>query len=142
MTLRSPKQLHLYFNAVPALLRHLFSNLISFSVLRKNFDDPELFPLILVGDGETPWTKLSLGYDFQRETYTLSVDETPFPRLPYQAELVLLGAQNIDHGTIALNGVAIIDGYKQYKSNTFIFACQDRHLINPITEVFIDFVYF
>ena len=48
----------------------------------------------------------------------MSINDIPFPLLPYQAEVVPQGPQNIEGGTIKLNSVEVHKGFTQYGAGT------------------------
>ena len=53
-------------------------------------------------DGETQW-KIAVFYDVVKDAFALSINDIPFPLLPYQAEVLAQGPRNIENGTIKLN---------------------------------------
>ena len=60
-----------------------------------------MFP-VKVQDGETQW-KILVFYDVVTDAFSLSINDIPFPLLPYQAEVVPKGPQNIERAIIKLN---------------------------------------
>ena len=68
-------------------------------------------------DGETQW-KIAVFYDVVTDAFALCINDIPFPLLPYQAEVVPQGPQNINRGTIKLNKVKVHTGFAQYASDT------------------------
>ena len=60
-----------------------------------------MFPVKLQ-DGETQW-KILVFYDVTTDAFALCINDIPFPLLPYQAEVVPQGPQNIERGKIKLN---------------------------------------
>ena len=52
------------------------------------------------------------------DAFGLSINEIPFPLLPYQAEVVPQGPQNIEGGRIWLNKVRVHKGFAQYAADT------------------------
>lgn len=55
----------------------------------RKLDDPKLFPIPLRYD-EMGW-KLKVGFDWEREIFTLSVNGNDFWELPYQAVMAPFG---------------------------------------------------
>ena len=74
-------------------------------VRNKKLTDQSTFPLKLQGS-ETPW-KLSLGFDQHNKVFLLSINGKAFFLLPYKAEAIPHGPQNILDGTIKFNGVEV-----------------------------------
>ena len=60
-----------------------------------------MFPLKLQ-DGETKW-KVAVFYDVVTDAFGLTINDIPFPLLPYQAEVLAQGPRNIEEGTVRLN---------------------------------------
>lgn len=52
------------------------------------------------------------------DAFALCINDIPFPLLPYQAEVVPHGPQNIERGTIKLNKVEVHKGFVQYTADT------------------------
>ena len=52
------------------------------------------------------------------DEFALCINDIPFPLLPYQAEVVPQGPQNIEKGTIKLNQVIVHRGFVQYAADT------------------------
>ena len=68
-----------------------------------------MFPLILQ-DGETQW-KIAVFYIVDTDEFALTINNIPFPLLPYQAEVIAQGPRNIERGIIQLNNVDVHDGF-------------------------------
>ena len=63
--------------------------------------------------------KISVGYDLSSNVFNLSINDLPFLGMPYQAQLILKGPQNIIGGSeIELNGVVVHKGWAQYTADT------------------------
>ena len=52
------------------------------------------------------------------DEFALYINDIPFPLLPYQAEVVPQGPQNIEKGTNKLNQVEVHSGFVQYAADT------------------------
>ena len=78
-------------------------------VRNKKLTDQSTFPLKLQGS-ETPW-KLSLGFDQHQKVFLLSINGKAFFMLPYKAEAIPHGPQNILAGKILFNRVEVHDGW-------------------------------
>ena len=52
------------------------------------------------------------------DAFALSINDIPFPLLPYQAEVVPQGPQNIEQGLIKLNQVEVHKGFAKYAADT------------------------
>ena len=94
------KKIELKFEKVKVLARN------------KKLTDPSTFPLKLQGNN-TSW-KLSLGFDQHQKVFVLSINDKPFLMLPYQAEAIPPGPQNILSGTILFNGEEVHDSWAKY----------------------------
>ena len=75
-----------------------------------------MFPLILQ-DGETQW-KIAVFYIVATDEFALTINNIPFPLLPYQAEVIAQGPRNIEDGIIKLNKAVVHDGFVQYTADT------------------------
>ena len=64
----------------------------------------------------------------------------PFLDLPYQAEVALVGPQNIQEGLIRLNKRKIHFGYIAYNSQYLRTMCQEENLNEAVTEIDIDYI--
>ena len=62
--------------------------------------------------------KISVGYDLPRDAFDLSINDLPFLGMPYQAQPIPKGPQNITDGEIELNGVQVHKGWAQYTVDT------------------------
>ena len=57
--------------------------------------------------------KLALYYDVESGNFLLVINGKAFISMPYKASLSPPGPQNIEHGTIELNGVKVHEGFYQ-----------------------------
>ena len=55
--------------------------------------------------------------------------------LPYQAEVILIGPQFIEEGTIKLNNQEIHNGFIQYNSLSLVTLCEKEFLNEDIREI-------
>ena len=93
------------------LLRHaqvLIDFILCFS---KKLSAPDTFPLKLQ-DNIMQW-KLALYYDVESGKFLLVINDKAFLGMPYKASLSPPGPQNIERGTIKLNGVVVIKEFAQ-----------------------------
>ena len=77
-----------------------------------------MFPLKLQ-DGETQW-KIAVFYIVATDEFALTINDIPFPLLPYQAEVLAQGPRNIEGGTIKLNQVEVHKGFTEYTADTIL----------------------
>ena len=63
-------------------------------IRNKKLSDPSAFPINF--QHRELASKFSVGYDFEKSTFTLLVNCEPFINLPYQAEVILIGPQIIE----------------------------------------------
>ena len=86
------------------LLSHLSHRLIHcnlYDLYIRKLTEPGVFPLKLQ-DSETQW-KIAVFYDVGTDQFALTINDIPFPLLPYQAEVLAQGPRNIEGGKIKLN---------------------------------------
>ena len=101
---------------------------------RGKLSQPGLFPL-KVQDDELEW-KISLNYDLSSENFILLINDEPFDGMPYLAELTFMSPQNIEEGTITLNGEKLHEGWTQYTADTI--SDWRSKLDEPTTDVYIN----
>ena len=77
-----------------------------------------MFPLILQ-DGETSW-KIAIFYIVSTDEFALTINNIPFPLLPYQAEVIAQGPRNIESGNITLNEIQVHQGFTEYTADTIV----------------------
>ena len=75
---------------------------------RKNYNDSNLYPIVFQAT-DVPY-KVSVGYDKGENVHSCEINGKPFIEYPYQADIVPEGPQNINEGSIAINGVQIHNG--------------------------------
>ena len=68
-------------------------------------------------DDELEW-KIALNYDASTDKLLLFINDEPFDGMPYLAELTFRSPQNIELGTITLNGDELHSGWTQYNADT------------------------
>ena len=83
--------------------------------------------------------KLSLYFDEQSKDFVLFINDLAFFLLPYQAEAVPQGPQNILGGQIYLNGKKVHDGWAQYYSGFVEDMCVENK-ISSITQVEFEYI--
>ena len=74
----------------------------------KKLTQSDLFPVKLQDD-ELNW-KITLNYDTETDAFLLHINGVSFLQMPFQSEVNLEGPQNIERGTIKLNGVEVHTG--------------------------------
>ena len=87
-----------------------------------------------VQEDELEW-KISLNYDVSSGKFILLINDQPFDGLPYLAELTFRNPQNIERGTITLNGEELHEGWTQYTADTL--SDWRSTLDEPTTDVYI-----
>ena len=62
------------------------------------------------------------------DAFALTINDIPFPFLPYQAEVLAQGPRNIERGEIKLNKRLVHDGFTEYTAETIVewVARQDK----------------
>ena len=58
-----------------------------------------------------------VSYDLPKNVFNLSINDLPFSGMPYQAQVILTGPQNITDGEIILNGVQVHNGWDQFSAD-------------------------
>ena len=101
----------------------------------KNLSSPGIFPIRLQDD-VLGW-KLSVHYHLPTNVFGLTINDLPFLGMPYQAQLILKGPQNIRGGLIELNGVQVHEGWAQFTAHT-IDEWFSRNDSQPTTNLTID----
>ena len=101
----------------------------------KNLSSPGIFPIRLQDD-VLGW-KLSIRYDLPTNVFDLNINDLPFSVMPYQAQVILKGPQNIIAGVIVLNGVQVHEGWAQFTAHT-IDEWFSQNNAQPTTDLTID----
>ena len=83
-------------------------------------------------ENETQW-KIELDYNIMADKFALSINGVPFDQMPYQAEVVSEGPQNIEEGEIKLNEMLVHKGFACYDAET-ILGWIDR-CAQPVTDI-------
>ena len=78
---------------------------------------------------DPPW-KLKVLYEPRFSRFSLSINDMPFSELPYQANLMPYGPQNIDKGSIWINGTMLNDpskncGFTPYSETMVAKLCEE-----------------
>ena len=77
--------------------------------------------------------KLAVNYDVQKDKFFLFINGHAFLNLPFKATLAPPGPQNIEKGTVMLNGAEVHEGYAQYNEGTFYEWCNE-HSIESVSQ--------
>ena len=88
-------------------------------------------------DDKLQW-KLALDYDVKNGNFVLYINDKAFLSLPYKASLAPPGPQNIEMGTIELNGVQVHKGYAQYTTDLLDKWCSELNIQSSVTEAYIE----
>ena len=71
-----------------------------------------MFPLAL-WDEELQW-KIQVNYDVSTDKLLLAINDTPFFSMPFQADIIPNGPQNIDLGRIKFDEDTVSEGFCQF----------------------------
>ena len=80
--------------------------------------------------------KLALYYNVESGNFLLAINDKAFLGMPYKASLAPPGPQNIETGTITLNGVLLHEGYTQYTAG-MLDEWRGQKSIEAVTEAYI-----
>ena len=101
----------------------------------KTLSSPKIFPIRLYDD-VLDW-KILVGYDLSTNVFALSINDLSFKRMPYQAQVILKGPQNITWGgcEIILNGVQVHKGWTQFSADDTIDEWLSEIEKEPTTDI-------
>ena len=75
-----------------------------------------------------------MNYATLTDAFLLDINGISFPKMPLQTEVNPEGAQNIERGTIMLNGEEVLEGWVQYTADKF----DEMHSVieyEPVTDI-------
>ena len=76
-----------------------------------------------------------VSYDLPKNVFDLSINDLPFSGMPYQAQVILQGPQNITCGEIILNDVQVHEGWVQFSVDYTIDEWISEIDKEPITDI-------